>query len=142
MIRLRHRLSAFAAVAAVSFHASATPTFPGVLEDALTLSATPSCAVCHQGATSRGTVTTSLGKALTSRGMVAGDEASLRTAIAALLAARNPDILALKGGAPVEAPGYGCQCAVTGAASRVSGFASMLALGTGALLVGVRRRRR
>lgn len=141
MTRPRHPLAAFAVVAAISLDASATPSFPGVLQDALALTTTPSCAVCHQGATSRGTVTTPLGKALASRGMVAGDEASLRTAIAALLAAKDPEILALKGGAAVEAPGYGCQCAVTGSPDRRMESFATVAWALGALVVGLRRRR-
>jgi MYXO-CTERM domain-containing protein len=139
------RSSLVAALAlAVSVPASATPTFPGVLQSELGLAETPACTACHVGAFARGTVTTPLGKALLSRRMVAGDEASLRTAIAALVAEKNPAILALKGGATsdVVAPEYGCTCSVTGTPSHGSlrACAAALALAVVARL-RVRRRR-
>jgi MYXO-CTERM domain-containing protein len=125
--------------------ASATPSFPSVLKSELALAADPSCNACHVGVFARGTVTTPLGKALTSRGMVAYDEAKLKAAIAALLAARDPSILALKGGEPsdVVAPEYGCACAVAGAPSRTpfAGGAAALVVGIAALMRGRRGRR-
>lgn len=141
--RARTSLVLASFVLALGGTAGATPTFPGVLQAELALPETPSCTVCHAGVASRGTVTTPLGKALLSRGMVAGDEASLRTAIAALVAENNPEIRALKGGQSggVVAPAYGCECAVTGAPSKSSSLAS-LAFAIGAVLFGVARRRR
>jgi MYXO-CTERM domain-containing protein len=122
MIRVHPSFVAAALVALPSLPASATPTFPGVLQTELALATTPSCNACHVGLTSRGTVTTDLGRALLSRGMVAGNEESLRTAIKALVAEQNPAIRALTGGVPATAitPEYGCACAVTGAPARGS----------------------
>jgi hypothetical protein len=61
----------------------ATPTFPSVVAAAVSGPA-PSCSVCHQGATMRGTVTTPVGAALRERGLQAGDEASLKEALRTL----------------------------------------------------------
>ena len=70
--------------------ARATPTFPGVIRSELGLSSTPQCAVCHQGQTAVGTVTTPFGASLRARKLVFYNDASLRTALSAL-AAENVD---------------------------------------------------
>ncbi|WNG27000.1 hypothetical protein F0U62_25525 [Cystobacter fuscus] len=64
--------------------ARATPGFPPVIRTELGLSSPPSCAVCHQGNPSVGTVTTPFGTALRARGLVFYDDASLRKALTAL----------------------------------------------------------
>jgi hypothetical protein len=117
--------------------AGATPNFPGVMSSELGLSSTPSCAVCHQGNPSVGTVTTPFGASLRARGLVFYDVASLRTSLGALNTERvdsdgdgTPDTEELKAdrdpnrsdavGGPGEEPGgedlppepfYGCAAA-------------------------------
>ena len=136
MMRALRTFAAVAAFTATSVTASATPSFPAVLEDELKLTSTPACTACHVGATSRGTVTTTLGVALMSRGMVAYDEAALRTAIQALVAEKNPAITALVGGA-VTGPEYGCTFSKRGS----TGDASLVAFAAVLGLVLARRRR-
>jgi hypothetical protein len=91
----------------------ASPSYPLVFQDELKLTSTPACTICHQGATGAGTVTTELGRALRSRGLVGGsNEQSLRTAIKALVAEGNPAIKPYVGGGGgavvVSGPEYGC----------------------------------
>lgn len=101
----------------VASNAFASPSYPLVFQDELKLTSTPACTICHQGATGTGTVTTDLGRALRSRGLVGGsNEQSLRTAIQALVAEGNPAIkpyVSGGGGAPavVSGPEYGCSFA-------------------------------
>ncbi len=131
MMRALRTFAAVAAFTATSVTASATPSFPAVLEDELKLTSTPACTACHVGASSRGTVTTALGAALMSRGMVAYDEAALRTAIQALVAEKNPAITALVGGGgAVTGPEYGCTFSKRGSAgdSSLVTFAAVLGL--------------
>jgi len=144
MKRAKTLLEAGAVALLTAATATATPTFPGVLASELSLAKTPDCTACHVGVYARGTVNTPLGKALTSRGMVAYDEAKLKTAITALLAARDPSILALKGGAPSDlvTPEYGCSCAVAGAPARGTLAGAFIAgtLGLAAIARGRRKR--
>ncbi|MBP9114203.1 MAG: hypothetical protein KBF88_15430 [Polyangiaceae bacterium] len=136
----------------------ATPNFPSVVESELNLVARPGCELCHSGGvTGRGTVNTPFGKSMRDRGLSASNEASLKTAIAALTAEKTDsdkdgkgDIDELKadedpnvssaggGGTPVEAPEYGCIGRV-GAASNASRGLALLVLGLGLVL---RRRSR
>lgn len=63
----------------------ATPTFPAVLEDAVGTAGPPPCSICHQAdLTTNYTVRTAFGAALKTRGLVPENEASLRSALAAL----------------------------------------------------------
>ena len=131
------------AVVVTSTAALATPSFPAVLQDELKLTTTPACAVCHAGGlTVRGTITTDLGAALLSRGMVAYDEAKLRTAIQALVAEKNPAMLAFTGGGgtsptTVQGPEYGCRVADV----RGAGDLALIAAAAIAGLLVARRRR-
>ncbi|MBP9112303.1 MAG: hypothetical protein KBF88_05810 [Polyangiaceae bacterium] len=131
----------------------ATPTFPGVIQSELGLAERPDCELCHSGGvTGRGTVNTPFGKSLRDRGLSAGNQSSLKTAIAALTAEKTDsdadgkgDIEELKtdadpnvssaggGGTPVEAPEYGCIGRV-GAASNASRGLAFLMLGFGLVL--------
>jgi len=143
MIRAIQTLAVALAVTATSVSAFATPTFPTVMQDELKLSTEPACAVCHAGGlTVRGTVTTDLGAALMSRGMVAYDEAKLRTAIQALVAEKNPAMVAFTGGGgasptTVQGPEYGCHVA----GQRGTGDMALIAAAAVAGLVLARRRR-
>jgi len=86
-------------------------TFPAALQQALNLSYQPSCSICHAGGvTSFGTVTTPFGAKMRSRGLVAGDVGSLRTAVMALQAEGSPFIAALIDGRNPNSGGqsYGC----------------------------------
>jgi uncharacterized protein (TIGR03382 family) len=105
--------------------ARATPEFPGIVRTELGLSSPPSCALCHQGAPSVGTVTTPFGAALRARGLVMYENGSLRKALTELNTGKvdsdgdgTPDTEELKAGrdpnksdAPTapggEAPGGG-----------------------------------
>lgn len=133
--------------------ASATPSFPDTIASHLGSERAPDCAICHEGATQRGTVTTLFGSALRARGLVAYDDPSLRTALDALSAEKRdsdgdgaPDIDEVRAGrdpsaaegTPSDSPTYGCA---------VSATLPSEALGRAALLVAVaswliRRRRR
>lgn len=63
---------------------NATPNFPGVVEQFVGSTAPPACTICHNNPSGGlGTVTTSFGKYLRSRGAIASDEASLRQALMA-----------------------------------------------------------
>ena len=87
----------------------ASGNYPAVVQDELKVTATPDCAVCHQGAPSGGTANTAFSMALKSRGMTGGgNEAALRTALQALVAEKNPEIDKIKGGGSVSGPEYGC----------------------------------
>lgn len=135
----------------------ATPNFPAVVESELNLVARPGCELCHSGGvTGRGTVNTPFGKSMRDRGLSASNEASLKTAIAALTAEKtdsdgdgkgdidelkadeDPNVSSAGGGTPVEAPEYGCIGRV-GAASNASRGIALLVLGLGLVL---RRRSR
>jgi uncharacterized protein (TIGR03382 family) len=87
-MRIERAMLLGAMVAASS--ALATPTFPSVLQTELKITTVPACAVCHlNGVTSAGTVTTPFGKALRMNGLVANDDASLKTALAAVKTANS-----------------------------------------------------
>lgn len=140
-----------------SRNAAATPTFPDVMREHIGMPSTPSCAVCHTGGvTGRGTVNTPLGTTLRSRGLVANDEGSLRTAldaieaegkdsdgdgspdVAELVAGGDPNVGADGSGSDAVVPEYGCS-----SSSRRSPDAGAAAFG---LLIGLglfatRRRR-
>jgi len=93
--------------------AFATPAFPGVVQQHLGLRAAPSCTLCHVGQTARGTVTTPFGTTMRSRGLIAYDEASVRTGLDALAAEDEdsdtdgvPDVRELREGTdPNASPG-------------------------------------
>jgi hypothetical protein len=74
-----------ACAACVARPARATPNFPGAIQRDLGASQPPLCSICHLcGTTGRGTVNTPWGMAMRSRGLMAYDEASLATALAAM----------------------------------------------------------
>ncbi len=137
----RRILSIAAAILVCAPSAFASPAYPAVFQDELKLTEAPLCTICHQGATGAGTVTTDLGRALRSRGLVGGgNEASLRTAITALVAEGNPAIKPYTSGGNVvnvAGPEYGC--AFGARAADRSAWAS--AIGVGLALVFGRRRR-
>ncbi|MBK8213428.1 MAG: hypothetical protein IPK71_06700 [Myxococcales bacterium] len=130
--------------------ASATPSFPGAIRGHLGLGEPPPCALCHAGGqTGRGTVTTPFGATMRSRGLVAYDESTLRTALDALAAEKKdsdhdgvPDVAELTSGADPNAAGgdggvageappvpeYGCAAAPGEAAHTGSGVALGIAL--------------
>ena len=138
---------------AATWPAMASTNYPVVVQSHLSLSAPPrqSCGLCHtNGVTGSGTVNTPVGKALKARGMVSGNEGSLRAALDAL--ARDgvdsdgdgvPDIEELKAGTDpnvagtdttsTATPKYGC------GAEAVPGLE---ALALGVWLVFSHRRRR
>jgi hypothetical protein len=118
MMRTTHlllSLSASVTLLTASSLAQATPGFPDAIASHLGLGSPPACSLCHVGPTSRGTVNTPFGKSMMSRGLVAYDEASLKTALDALTAAKKDsdgdaqgDIDELKAGAsPNEGSGAG-----------------------------------
>ena len=74
----------------VPARAFGSPSFPGVTEQELKLSTAPECIVCHSSPSGGiGTVTTTFGSYLRSRGLRASDDASLRTALAAATAEKH-----------------------------------------------------
>lgn len=101
--------------------ALASGNYPGVVADELTVDA-PSCALCHDGATSFGTVTTPFGVSMLEAGLTASDEDTLIAALASLESEGTDsdgdgvgDIDELLDGTDpngagdsVEAPSYGC----------------------------------
>ena len=127
-------------------HASAA--FPAAIQTHLALGAAPQCSICHMnGQTGFGTVTTPFGVAMKARLLVAGDVASLNTALDKMVTDKvdsngdgTTDIDALKAGqdpngaATVQA-GYGCNAAG-------SGEGSLAALAVAGVLVLLGRRRR
>ncbi len=124
--------------------AGATPSFPEVIKSELELAEAPECTLCHQGTPAKGSVTTPFGAAMMSRKLVAYDEDSLRTALAALEGEKTdsdgdgvPDIDALRGGVGAVSqdagPRYGCNN-VSGAPPSAGAW-----LAFGLALVGLRR---
>lgn len=104
----------------------ATPTYPGVTRDQLTLPRSPSCSLCHRGTPALGNATRPVAGSLIDFGLVPYNETTLRTAWDQLeLASVDsdgdsiPDVEELLTGsdpnrdpsAPPEPPepAYGCQ---------------------------------
>lgn len=135
---------------------SASPAFPDVVKGELGLANAPSCTVCHDTpAGGFGTATTAFSTYLRSRGLRAGDAASLRTALAAasgerhdsngdgvadvdeLKAGRDPSGVAADAQRPPE---FGCGARVAPSSPRSSGVEIVLAVLTLGL-VALRRRR-
>ena len=136
--------------------ASATPNFPGVVQQHLTLGAPPACTLCHVGTPALGTVTTPFGVTLRSRGARAYDESAMRTALDALSAEKKdsdadgvPDIDELKAGSDpntgsgeeVVVPEYGCRAATAGIPGDSRGR-PVIGLGAALLMLVIRRRAR
>lgn len=135
--------------------ASASPTFPGVVQGELALAAAPECTLCHTTPSGGfGTANTAFATYMRSRGLRAGDAGSLRGALAASTAERRDsdndgvsDLDELKRGADpnaagadaVEPPAYGCGGRV--AAREVPRRAMFPVLLTVMLLALVTRRR-
>ena len=97
--------------------ARASSSYPAEIQKQLGLSYVPQCAICHaNGVTGYGTVTTSFGTAMRSRGLVCCSLTSLDTALAALEGENSPYITYLKqgldpnnpGAGAVTPPSYGC----------------------------------
>jgi MYXO-CTERM domain-containing protein len=116
--RMRRRLRFWVLAGVLLGGSSAYPSeiFPQALQQSLNLSYQPACSICHSGGvTSFGTVNTPFGSKMRSRGLVAGNVASLRTAVMALQAEGSPFIPALiegrnpNGGGPT----YGCGVSIT-----------------------------
>ncbi len=101
--------------------AGATSSFPAAIQSNLALAHPPACALCHTTGDSggRGTVNTPFGTTIRGRGLVAYDEAGLKSALAAMAAEKTdsdqdcvPDIDELKQGSdPNTANGSGMKCA-------------------------------
>jgi hypothetical protein len=125
--------------------ASATPSFPDVIQAELGLATAPDCTLCHRGAPRRGTVTTPFGRSARDRGLVADDDGSLRTALRRLEGERvdsdgdgTPDIEELRAGgdpnllpdgsSPTDelTPTYGCGAQI--APTSVGGIRALPAL--------------
>jgi hypothetical protein len=140
---------------------SATPSFPGVIQQHLGTKAAPECKVCHKGGvTGSGTVTTPFGNSMRARGLVKNDEGSLKTAldalraektdsnkdgrgdIDALIAGVDPNVAGSADGGPGAEPfpdaEYGCGN-MSGASPSGLGGALMVAF---ALMRSIRRNRR
>lgn len=67
----------------LSSAALASGNYPGLVAQELSVDA-PACSLCHDGATTFGTVTTPFGAAMLEAGLVASDEDSLVSALATL----------------------------------------------------------
>lgn len=101
--------------------AGATSTFPAAIQTDLALAHPPACALCHTTGDSggRGTVNTPFGTTIRGRGLVAYDEAGLKSALAAMIAEKTDsdrdcvsDIDELKQGSDPNTPnGPGMMCA-------------------------------
>jgi hypothetical protein len=152
---MRKRLIALVTLVAgllVCASAAATPNFPPVIQQILSAPASPACSLCHVGGvTQRGTVNTAFGAAMRQRGLVAYEEAALRSAldqmqrdavdsngngvtdIEELKAGKDPNA----GAANVDPPQYGC----VGYIARGSVGAREIGLLGLALTVAIFRRR-
>jgi hypothetical protein len=140
--------------------AAASPSYPGLINQHLSLSYVPPCSICHQnGVTGYGTVSTPFGQSMMARGLRAEDPAALAAALDQLAADHTdsdgdgvPDIQELVAGTNPNGPGgvgstrapqpaYGCGATLAPAGpSRGAGVAfSALLL---AALVGTALRRR
>jgi hypothetical protein len=124
-----------------------TSNFPPALAT-LSGGPVPMCSLCHQGPTMRGTVTTPFGMAMRQRGLMAGDESSMKRAFMAMATAQvdsdgdgQADVDELKaGGDPHVGPGtpaapvpeYGCRTS--------SGFALWVLLVAGGCRRSCRQR--
>lgn len=158
--RFTKLLGAFAAFGAIGLSVStagATPTFPAVIAEKLSVAA-PECTLCHAGTPGPGTAVTPFAKTLKTRGLVPNNEDSLKTALDAIAAEGKdsdgdgtPDIRELEDGTdPNSAPGdgaitpeYGCEIGrglrVDGSAGAVPALAFVLLW---MLRVAVKRYRR
>jgi hypothetical protein len=74
-------VACLAALVGAARAAGATPNFPPTIQSYLGTPNTPVCQICHVGPQERGTVNTSFGIAMRSRGLVAYDTNSLETAL-------------------------------------------------------------
>jgi hypothetical protein len=137
--------------------ANATPNFPGVIQKFVGSAMPPPCTICHNTATGGvGTVTTTFGKYMISRGLVKYDATSLTNALMAaqgephtsnsdgitdfdaLRAGEDPNNP--KGVPTGEAPpSFGCGAHIASSSDMGIGKAMLLA---GAAAIGVSRRRR
>lgn len=144
-IQLGRTLLTVAAIL-VATEAGATPGVPDVIQSALGLPTAPPCSLCHSTAEGGGPVTRAFGLALKERGMVAGDQDSLRAALQKLEADRvdsdgdgMTDVEALRAGMdphsgkalPTLQPSYGCSASIGPRRPRRADF---LLLGVGVLL--------
>jgi hypothetical protein len=99
--------------AAWSRPAAASPTYPNLVQQHLSLGYAPPCSVCHQnGVTGYGTVTTPFGKSMRDAGLQAEDPAALNAALDQLAANGTdsdgdgvPDIQELVAGSDPNGPG-------------------------------------
>lgn len=146
-----------ALVLALEARAGASAGFPGVVQQALGASAPPQCTVCHTTpAGGLGTATQPLAVYLKSRGLVPGDDASLRGALQAMVGEGHDsngdgktDADALRAGedpngavdASVPPVAYGCGARVAAGRS-ADASAALLALAAVAALTAPRRRAR
>jgi hypothetical protein len=142
--------------------ANATPSFPAMVQQFVGAPSPPACTICHDNPSGGlGTVTTTFGMYLRSRGLVAFDESSLRTALMADAAEQHvsngegiPDIQALREGLDPNNPGgaagdpsgsppppqYGCGATVSPNRERAgNGGAAAFVL---VLVAAIARRRR
>ena len=140
-------------VLATSWPCQATPDFPAVVQQFVGAPSAPSCTICHNNPNGGlGTATQPFAAYLRSRGLVAYDENSLRTALTADEAENQDsnsdgvsDIDALKQGLDPNGnasgakspPEFGCQMAHAGDRDHYEGLAVL----TGALACLFLRRR-
>jgi MYXO-CTERM domain-containing protein len=138
---MRRRLRFWVLAGVLLGGSSAHPSdiYPQALQQNLNLSYQPSCSICHTGGvTTFGTVNTPFGSKMRSRGLIAGNLASLRTAVMALQAEGSPFIPALIEGRDPNGGGMTYGCGVSIAPRSVEPW-PWFALALVAL--GIRRRR-
>jgi hypothetical protein len=130
--------------------AHATPSFPAFMQQQLSISYTPSCALCHSdgNAGGMGTATTPFGISVRAFGTVAYDTGSLEKALEEMEGDSQcaSDLAAVKAGqTPTEVCGnlntigYGCEIAPA-PRQRSWGWLVLAAVGSAVVLGGRRRR--
>jgi hypothetical protein len=120
--------------------ALATPGFPGTIRAHLGLSYQPPCTLCHRSVQGGGPVVTLFGASLLERGLQAGSDSSLTSALDRLLAGTDPSSASASRIADKPTLSHGCvgRIAPTGSV----GWPALVGVATFVLLVRRSRRRR